>query len=101
MSFMASFVDEMAKIAASKCMAASPKSRIGKRPIRAAKLAKIAQPTAPLQSAGPGLSAKILPYLLANKKPIGLVLGGSLGTLGLQRGIEDIRMAEQMRSRMR
>lgn len=102
MTTMTSFVDEITKIAASSCAARNPKSRSGRRPIRVAKLLKKAQ--APVVQAAPGIFGALqrgIPHLAKHKKAIGTVGGTSLGVLGLQRGIEDIRMAEQMRSMQR
>jgi hypothetical protein len=102
MTTMKSFVDEMTKIAASSCAAKNPKSRSGRRPIRVAKLLKKAQ--APAAAATPwlvGAVQKGVPFLTAHKKTLGTVGGTTLGLLGLQRGIEDIRMAEQMRAMQR
>jgi len=101
MTTMTGFVDEMTKIAASSCAARSPKSRKGRRPIRVAKLLKKAQ--APAQAAPwvVGAVKKSLPFLSAHKKTLGTVGGTTVGLLGLQRGIEDIRMAEQIRAMQR
>jgi hypothetical protein len=101
MTTMSSFVDEMEKIAASSCATKGSKSRVGRRPIRVAKLLKKAQ--APAKSAPWVMDTigKTLPFLAANKKTLGTVGGTTLGVLGLQRGIEDIRMAEQLRAMQR
>ena len=106
MTTMTSFVDEMTKIAASSCAAKSPKARSGRRPIRVSKLLKKAQaPAAAAQAAQmpwlTGALQRTLPFLAAHKKTLGTVGLTSAGLLGLQRGIEDIRMAEQMRAMQR
>lgn len=103
MTTMAGFVDEMTKIAASSCAAKNPKSRSGRRPIRVAKLLKKASPAAAVAQMPGMLGAvqKSLPFLAAHKKTLGTVGLTSAGLLGLQRGIEDIRMAEQMRAMQR
>ena len=104
MTTMTGFVDEMTKIAASSCAARSPKSRKGRRPIRVAKLLKKAQAPAQAAQAAPwvvGAVKKSLPFLSAHKKTLGTVGGTTVGLLGLQRGIEDIRMAEQIRAMQR
>ncbi len=101
MTTMQGFVDEMTKIAASSCAAKNPKSRSGRRPIRVSKLLKKAQaPAAQLPWLSEALQ-KTLPFLAAHKKTLGTVGLTSAGLLGLQRGIEDIRMAEQMRAMQR
>ena len=102
MTTITGFVDEMTKIAASACAAKNPKSRSGRRPIRVSKLLKKAQ--APVVQATPGVLGAVqrsLPFLSKHKKTIGTIGGTALGVLGLQRGIEDIRMAEQMRAMQR
>jgi hypothetical protein len=104
MTTMKSFVDEMTKIAASSCAAKNVKSRSGRRPIRAAKLLKKAQAPAAAAAQIPWLSSAVqkgLPFLSAHRKTLGTVGLTSAGLLGLQRGIEDIRMAEQMRAMQR
>lgn len=98
MSSMTSFTDEMIKISASMCATKSSKSRSGRRPIRAAKLVKKAQ--TPVVRTG-GAMSRTLPFLKAHHRTLGIMGGTTAGVLGIQRGIEDIRMAEQMRAAMK
>jgi hypothetical protein len=98
MSSMTGFTDEMIKISASMCATRGSKARSGRRPIRAAKLVKKAQ--SPVVQGGGALS-RSLPFLKAHHRTLGVMGGTAAGVLGIQRGIEDIRMAEQMRAAMK
>lgn len=88
MTTMTSFVDEMTKISASMCASKGPKSRSGRRPIRAANLVK--------KSASP-LASALTKAVGANKKELALMGVGAGGALLGKRGIENIQMAERMR----
>ena len=80
---MSSFVDEYTKIAASSKAAKNPKSRIGRRPIRAHNLLKKADAKMEaVQSAAGGLKGLLKRLgggLKQHKAPIGLLAAGGVG----------------------
>jgi hypothetical protein len=78
---MASFIDEYIKIAASASEAKSPKTRIGRRPIRADNLLKKADAKTEAIKRG------LLPFLSRQKKNLALLGIGGVGAKALEEGV--------------
>jgi hypothetical protein len=98
---MSSFIDEYAKIAASKREAGYQQTRKGKRPIRAHNLLKKAEapPIAAAKAAG-GLKG-LLGRMWASpaKKPLGLLAGGAVaGKAGEEYLLEPLQYGYRARS---
>jgi len=88
---MRSFTDEYTKIAASRESAKSPKTRIGKRPIRAHNLLKKAAPVPEVAAATAGGLKGLLSRVWASKalKPAALVGSGAVaGKVGEETLVE-------------
>jgi hypothetical protein len=82
---MASFVDEYIKIAASTSESKSPKTRIGRRPIRADNLLKKADvKTEAVLKGGEIVRRGLLPFLGRQKKNIALLGAGAAGGKALE-----------------
>ena len=78
---MSSFLDEYIKIAASASKAKNPKTRMGRRPIRADNLLKKADARTEAVKKG------LLPFLIAKKKTLGLLGAGAVGAKAIEEGI--------------